>query len=137
MKIILQALVLFSFVMSMPSWSMDHTSTDIEYSDSENEQEEMYVQLEQPGTYLAHFSVRAINRGAENANLVIWVNINDTTKEYKQYKISANSTQVIEDSIPFTSHKNDLIEIKFNGPDFVDLETLGVDYIPFEPKTKL
>jgi hypothetical protein len=135
MKIILQALVLFSFVISLPSWSMDRTSTDIESSDSENE--EIYLQVDQPGTYIAYFSVRAINRGPENTNLIIRLDINNKTKNLKQYKIKGNSIQMIEDFIQFTSNRNDLLQMKFNAPDFVDLETLGVEYIPFEPKNKL
>lgn len=128
----------------MPSWSMDHNGTDIESSessysdsDSENEQDEMYIQLDHPGTYQAYFSVRASNKSTENANMAIGVYINNKKDKYKEYSIAPNSILTIEDFIPVTSHENDLIQIKFNAPNSVDLETYGLDFLPPTIKTKL
>lgn len=121
----------------MPSWSMDHTSTDIESSDSENESDEMYIHLEHPGAYLAYFNVNAINKSTEKAHLAIGIYINNNRDKYKEYAIAPNSILRIEDFIPVTSHNDDLIQIKFNAPDSVDVENFGIDFIQPEPKTKL
>lgn len=142
---LLYLLVLF---MGTYLFGMDHTVTDniekTNSSDSEIESDydkkQMYVLISTTDKYAIYFNAVAVNKSPKNATLIIGVYINNQNIKRKQYTINANSTITINDHIPVSLNKNDLLELKFKAPEVVKLETKKIDIINLEllePKTKL
>lgn len=141
MKIFIPIFLILSFVSITQSFAMNHNGTDIESSDSENEEidtpEEFYLKLDSPGRYLFFFAINVNNKDENEADFKIGLSVNNKKASYVHYKINGNSSQIINGFLPVSVNKDDLIEIKWNAPEAVSIESYETDFVNFEPKNKL